>query len=84
MKCWMDNCAGRRIARWFVYRTGTSNITTEHWHMQADPDLDKLGLEHLIITMATCNGEDWAKRIRLDKMERIDDTVENTEDSYTK
>ena len=47
-------------------------------------DLDKLELEHLIITMAISNGEDWAKRTRLDKMEDTDDTVENTENNYTK
>ena len=47
-------------------------------------DLDKLELEHLIITMAISNGEDWAKRTRLDKMESTDDTVENTENNYTK
>ena len=38
-------------------------------------DLDKLELERLIITMAMSNGEDWAKRARLDKMESADDTV---------
>ena len=47
-------------------------------------DLDKLELEHLIITMAMSNGEDWAKRARLDKMESTDDTMENTEDDYMK
>ena len=30
-------------------------------------DLDKLELDHLNITMSMSNGEDWAKRIRLDK-----------------
>ena len=47
-------------------------------------DLDKLELEHLIITMAISNGEDWAKRTRLDKMKSTDDTVENTEKNRTK
>ena len=46
-------------------------------------DLDKLELERLIITLALRNGEDWAKRIRLAKMDSIDDTVEKTEDNYT-
>ena len=54
--------------------------------MKAHPplDLDKLELERLIITMAMSNGEDWAKRARLNKMESADDTVGNTENDYTK
>ena len=47
-------------------------------------DMDKLELERLIITMALSNGEDWAKRTRLDKMESTDDTLENTEKNCTK
>ena len=38
MQRWMDNSAGRRIARWFIYRMGTSNVTTGHWHMQVDSE----------------------------------------------
>ena len=47
-------------------------------------DLDILELEYLIITMAMSNGEEWAKRARLNKMESADDTVENTENNYMK
>ena len=46
-------------------------------HLPLDPD--KFELEHLNITMSMSNGEDCAKRIRLDNMDSIDDTVENTE-----
>ena len=53
-------------------------------HLPLDSDSDKLELEHLNITMSMSNGEDCAKRIRLDKMDSIDDTVENTEGNYTK
>ena len=59
-------------------------LSTDKMKAHLPLDLDKLELEHLIITMAMSNGDDWAKRTRLDKMEGTDDAVENSENNYTK
>ena len=95
MKCWMDSrrkedCQMVRLQdkhlqcyyRALAHASWSWALTKMKVHLPLD--LDKLELEHLIITMAISNGEDWAKRTRLDKMESTDDTVENTEKNCTK